>query len=910
VKGLRKKYPRFASYNENICCPTRPGLVNAIEIFSEKYNELEAAYKELSKELNEGTIGTHWIKKDHHARKKNIEKLYCFIKQEIETRLKKSEFIINILSNLSRSDIFWDRIKSIDIVEGEKYVYDITIPDCHNFIANGIFVHNSNIIDALTFVLGTTSARTIRAQKLQNLLFNGARDKKPADFCEVSLYLDNKDKKIPGEDEMKITRKITRSGISIYKISGHTVTRAKVLDILSYANLYTEGYNIIMQGDVTKIIEMSPIERRSILDEISGITEFDDKKQKASQELEKVEVRVKENMIIVAEKQRLVERLREEKETAEKYLTFSEELKKSKASLVRKKLDEAGQKYSLVDEEIKKGEGVFKEMEVEFNSLEKELEKKEKGIYKKSDELIKKSRNYEIQRKIDEIKTEIIRKNDRIDLLEREVERLKDVSMEKQDAAVKEVLRMDHPGVCGTFISLISVPKRYDVAMQVAIGKHANDIVVENDDVASECVRLLKEKKIGRARFLPLNKIRGKKRKDVRGDYIGWAYDLVKFEKKYTPAVDYVLGSTIVAESLDKGRRLGRVRVSTLDGDLIEASGAIIGGYFKKRLGSDYNSQINQSENEKRKFEAEILSLEEKLKELESQLEVETKEVVKIQEEKSREETEIEGLRKKRKELYEERLVSQSKISKLRIEKAKLEATIDNLQLEFKEYKDVTEFYDLSADELQEKVRTCIIQINRLGPVNMRAIEEYNTIGVEFEEMKKKLERLLEEKDAIVRIVNEVEKRRYGKFMETMTKIRDNFARIYHDLTNGIGILRLDVENNIDSGLVIEASPLGKKVVSLDAMSGGEKTLTSLAFLFSIMQYRSAPFYVLDEIDAALDKSNTKKIANLIKKYSKEVQFVVISHNDLTIQEADKVFGVSIEDGVSKVFGIDMTKAV
>ena len=91
-------------------------------------------------------------------------------------------------------------------------------------------------------------------------------------------------------------------------------------------------------------------------------------------------------------------------------------------------------------------------------------------------------------------------------------------------------------------------------------------------------------------------------------------------------------------------------------------------------------------------------------------------------------------------------------------------------------------------------------------------------------------------------------------------------------------------------------------------MSGGEKTLTSLAFSFGVMHYYSAPFYVLDEVDAALDKANTKKISDLVKKYSNVVQIIVITHNDLMIQDSDKVFGVSMEDGVSKVFGIEMPR--
>src|SRR3989344_7847518 len=229
----------------------------------------------------------------------------------------------------------------------------IPFPSGYNCVCGPNGSGKSNIIDGLMFVLGTTSARSIRAQKLQNLLFNGARDKKPADFCEVSIYLDNIENKIPGDEkEVKITRRVTRSGISIYKLNGRTVTRAKILDILSYANLAAEGYNIIMQGDVTKIIEMSPNERKGIIDEISGISEFDEKKEKATRELEKAEIRVRENMIIAAEKQKLGARLKQEKENAEKYKQVEAELRKSKASLLKKKIKDVSDKHAAFDKEI------------------------------------------------------------------------------------------------------------------------------------------------------------------------------------------------------------------------------------------------------------------------------------------------------------------------------------------------------------------------------------------------------------------------------------------------------------------------------------------------------------------------------------------------------------------------------
>jgi len=125
----------------------------------------------------------------------------------------------------------------------------------------------------------------------------------------------------------------------------------------------------------------------------------------------------------------------------------------------------------------------------------------------------------------------------------------------------------------------------------------------------------------------------------------------------------------------------------------------------------------------------------------------------------------------------------------------------------------------------------------------------------------------------------------------------------------GQGVVRLEDPSNIDSGLVIEASPPGKKILDLDIMSGGERTMTSLAFLFAIMQHYSAPFYVLDEVDAALDKVNTRKIAALLDNYAQKTQFLVISHNDITTSYADRVLGITMHEGVSKIYGIKLPKS-
>ncbi len=816
----------------------------------------------------------------------------------------RAEIIISQLLMLADSDIFWDEIVDVKEIESPEWVYDLTVDETHNYIANNFFVHNSNIIDGLTFVLGTTSARLIRAQKLQNLIFNGGKDRKPAEFCEVSIYLDNSDGKIPGDNkEIKITRRITRSGISIYKLDGHTVTRAKVIDTISYAGLSPEGHNIILQGDVTNIIQMNPKERREIIDDISGIAEFDDKKDKATKELEKVETRVRENMIVVAEKQRLVARLKEEKETAEKYRKLEQEMKSAKASAFKKKFEDAQEKMGALEKEISSGSTDFEKMEKEFDKLEKELEEKEKSILKKSDVLIKKSKNYDLQRQIDTIQTEIIRKKDRVDLYEREITRLR---AESDNPSIREILAQNWDGVHGKFIDLIKIPKKFSTAMSVAIGKHANDIVVDDENIAANCIKHLKERKVGTARFIPLSIIRGREKRAYKGPekLIGYAIDIIEFERKYQKAAEFVIGNTIVVDTIDTAKRIRNFRIVTLDGDLVEESGAMIGG-FLARKNLTQSASIGHIQEEMNKLTAEITNGETGVEKLKDHLEDEGEEMIKLQQSAGQDEKLLDELRKKRKDLYEQRLRAQGDVGKKKIEKARLEATFDNMKLEVKGHEGIV-IIKGSLEELEEKARRCIIEINKLGPINMKALDEYGTLNVEYEELKKKLDKLLEEKDAIMTVVHDVEKKRYDKFMETMNSINKNFAQIYMDLTGGEGRLRLEEDNNIISGLLIEASPSGKKILNLDSMSGGEKSMTSLAFLFAILQHFASPFYVLDEVDAALDKANTKRVMSLVKRYSSSIQFIVISHSDTTIAEADKVYGVSMENGISKVFGIDL----
>ena len=151
--------------------------------------------------------------------------------------------------------------------------------------------------------------------------------------------------------------------------------------------------------------------------------------------------------------------------------------------------------------------------------------------------------------------------------------------------------------------------------------------------------------------------------------------------------------------------------------------------------------------------------------------------------------------------------------------------------------------------------------------------------------------------------MNEIETKKKEQFMKTFEQANNNFQTIFNNLfKKGKACLQLDNPTTpFEDGLSIKVKLLGNRFLDLKSLSGGEKTLTALSFIFAIQEYQPASFYILDEIDAALDKHNSETLSKLIRSYSDRAQYIVISHNDSIISEADTLFGISMVDGISKV---------
>ena len=225
--------------------------------------------------------------------------------------------------------------------------------------------------------------------------------------------------------------------------------------------------------------------------------------------------------------------------------------------------------------------------------------------------------------------------------------------------------------------------------------------------------------------------------------------------------------------------------------------------------------------------------------------------------------------------------------------------------IEFKEFEGTSILKEANPNELKKKLPEIEGQIKKLGAINMKALERFGELKKEVDSVKEKTDKLEEERKAVLDLIDKIELKKINVFMECFDKVSKKFSDIYYHFFKGKGKLSLsDPQNPTEGGLLIEAKYNEDKLKSIDALSGGEKSLTALSFIFAIKSYNPAPFYIFDEADAALDKENSLKLGKMIREISKKSQFISITHNDSIIKEADQIIGVALNQQKSSVIGL------
>lgn len=322
------------------------------------------------------------------------------------------------------------KIKEVEIKNFKSFSRRVKIPILEGFtvISGPNGSGKSNIIDAIVFALGLSSSRALRAEKLTDLInsSNGAR----RDYAEVTIVFDNSDHKIPVEEnEVRVTRRIreTEGGYySYYYLNSSPTTLSDIHHRFSFAGLYGDGYNVVMQGDVTRIIEMTPLERRRIIDDISGVSEFDAKKEQALKELEIVGERIEKVNIILGEVEKQLQQLEKDRSQAIQY----RELVDRRNTLEKYRL---AHEYKSLDNRIKRVERDIQRLQKtkdknlkEYNEISIKISDLERKVEEINEAIIDKGEVHfqQIKEEIQSIRTEINSLKQNISINKGEIERL------------------------------------------------------------------------------------------------------------------------------------------------------------------------------------------------------------------------------------------------------------------------------------------------------------------------------------------------------------------------------------------------------------------------------------------------------------------------------------------------------
>lgn len=317
---------------------------------------------------------------------------------------------------------------------------------------------------------------------------------------------------------------------------------------------------------------------------------------------------------------------------------------------------------------------------------------------------------------------------------------------------------------------------------------------------------------------------------------------------------------------------------------------------------------------------ADVATTEANTKEFEERLRIAKEQLIKLDSIKIDNQTSLKQLEEDRMNLSAEVSRLQDKKYQQELNLTKVDTDIEQMQervwteyeltyssaLEYKE-----EFFDLKAG--LQNIAKIKKEISSLGYINVNAIEDYKALQERHGGMDVQAQDLIKAEDDLKKIIKELSNEMINRFETEFNKINENFGRVFKELFGG-GSASLELEKGedvLEAGVIIKANPPGKNLNNISLLSGGEQALTAIAILFAILRLKPMPFCLLDEIEAPLDEANVDRFAKYLKRYSNETQFIVITHKKTTMEYADALFGVTMEEkGVSKIVSVKLKEAI
>jgi len=246
-------------------------------------------------------------------------------------------------------------------------------------------------------------------------------------------------------------------------------------------------------------------------------------------------------------------------------------------------------------------------------------------------------------------------------------------------------------------------------------------------------------------------------------------------------------------------------------------------------------------------------------------------------------------------------------MNNLKIDSARVNAEIENLETEMLDFPGI-ETVRMARDALTERLTKTQESLSEIGSVNLRSLEVYDSIKKEYDTIKEKTDIISHEKESILKIIHEIDIKKKKTFLQTLTSLNEIFSRNFSHLSaKGEVFLELeDQKEPFEKGVNIIVKTGHGKYFDVKSLSGGEQTLVALSLIFAIQELKPYYFYIFDEIDAALDKRNSERLGELLKRYMQKGQYIVITHNDEVMANSTNLYGVSMNEGVSKIVSLKL----
>ena len=816
----------------------------------------------------------------------------------------------------------------------------------------------SNIVEAIRWCMGETSAKSMRGTGMEDVIFSGTANKTSKNIAEVSLILDNSDKDGPIQykelNSIYVKRRIVKDKGSRYFINDKEV-RARDVQTL-FADLSTGAHSpsMISQGRIGALVTAKPTDRKAILEEAAGISGLHVRRHESELRLNSAENNLKRADELKRQQEKQLENLKKQALEASKYKLISEEIKKIEAGLYYIKLMEIEKERSSSKEIASEADDEISGLTIEINHNNNLLEEeniKLKPLRDQNIEILSKLQrlNLEFQSLEDEekrTKTEKDRLSTSENTIEMDIEREKNIISDAQSNEKR--LNEEKNDLIDTEKKYYDLEKQTQLDLQIA-----TEELKKEQDKLERISKNLSLNSQGKEFINYLNNINqnlenakiylenneNKKALDAIDNII---LSVKNETKKFKTATEknsineiteltnkIKLSQEKYASALSKHHSIQtetvrrQARIKNID---IEIQNWKNLKFNSEKMAKELLSRVDKikveieniaklpetiaikkgqlmentstTENEKQSLSNQLAQAEVKYQEINKQLKIVEEKMMLARENKARSGATVEGLENRKKDLLG-RIKNDLNINEKNL--------LINSNL-----KDLTTFPNVIEQE--DKLDAKKNQREQLGSVNLRADEETEQYKTTIKKMEQDREDLVSAIAKLRASINELNQKGRERLLEAFEKVNRKFNEVYTKLFSGgnAKLELIDSDDPLEAGLEMLVSPPGKRLQSITLLSGGEQALTALSLTFAVFLTSPAPICILDEVDAPLDDANVTRFCALLNELTKitTTKFIIITHHALTMSRVDRLYGVTMpEKGVSQLVSVDLEKA-